>query len=133
MANALLKAPYQGYEHKPHVVHVRIFPNGASAPTWSSNGGIASVSRSAAGKFLVTFEHSYQALAVAQLTAHLTSDVVDSVAQGGDVSNLGTSSAATAVVKIKAGTSNTDLTADPDNWIGCTYVFEDSDIGPVTG
>jgi hypothetical protein len=108
-------------------VRLKLFPDSTGTATFTSQGGVASVARSAAGKFLITFQDAYLSLVDYQVAYSTSADNVDLYAQLGAVSNLGTSTAATAVVKLKTGATNTDAAAAAaDNFISCCFVFEDS-------
>lgn len=90
--------------------------------------GVASVAQTAAGKFTVTLEDSYAKVTSVQATFSCSGDAVDIYAQGGVMSNLGTSTPVTLVVKTKTGGTNTNpATTDLDTYISLAVVFEDSD------
>lgn len=111
------------------LVSCKIFPNAGSAPSFTSQGGVASVALSAAGKFTITCNDPFYSLASFQATYVDTSDSVDLYAQGGDVSNLGTANAVTAVVKLKTGATNTNAGAtDANRYISVDLCFEDSSV-----
>ena len=112
---------------KPKSIDLLIFPDSTNAPTFKSTGGVKSVARSAAGKFLVTLQDPYRKLRGVHATYNTAADNVDLYAQGGVVSNEGTTSPVTVVVKLKTGATNTDAAAaDPDNFISVMIDFEDS-------
>jgi len=127
MASRLMKGRESCFEKKAKTVRLKLFPDSSSAPTFTSEGGVASVARSAAGKFLVTFSDAYYAVADAHCTYSTSADNVDLYAQLGAFANLATSTAATLVVKLKTGATNTDAAAAAtDNYISITVTFEDS-------
>lgn len=99
-------------------------------PTLANQGipaGVASVVRTAAGKFTVTLEDAYSRLVTAQATYQGSGDAEDLVAQIGAISNLGTSTPTTIVVKTKTAGANTDpATFDANTSINVDLVFEDS-------
>lgn len=116
---------------REYCVRCKVFPNAASTPSFTSQGGVASVALSATGKFTVTLSDPYYSLVSFQTTYTDTSDSVDLYAQGGDVSNLAsaTQAAVTAVVKLKTGSSNTNAGAtDANRYISVDLVFEDSSV-----
>lgn len=120
------------FEIASKTVRCRIFPDSTNAPTFTSAGGVASVARSAAGKFLITLQDPYRKCREFHCSYSTAADNVDLYAQPGAVSNLGTSTDVTAVVKLKAGANNTDAAAAAaDNFIDVTLVFDDSDAGPT--
>lgn len=89
--------------------------------------GVTSVVRTAAGKFTVTLDDAYAKLGTAQATYQGSGDAEDISAQVGVISNLGTSTPTTLVVKTKTGTVNTDpATTDVNTSINVDLVFEDS-------
>jgi hypothetical protein len=90
--------------------------------------GVASVARSAAGKFLITLEDAYAKLCSAHFTFNTSDDATGLVAQGGVIANLGTSTPTTIVVKTKNSVgANADPTLfDADTHIDVDLVFEDS-------
>jgi len=109
------------------LVAAKIFPNAGSAPSFVSQGGVADVALTAAGKFTVTGIHHFARLASFQATYVDPADNVDLYAQGGAVANLGTRTPWTAVVKLKTGATNTDAGAtDADRYISLDLRFEDS-------
>jgi len=110
-------------------INVRFFPTGAGVPNFESEGGVASVTRTAAGKYLITLTDSYLKLRDAQLTYRDEQDNVDIYPQLGVVSNEGTVNPITIVVKLKTATANTDVSAGAgakDRGVYCNFVFEDS-------
>jgi|SRR3954471_18884414 len=89
--------------------------------------GVASVARTAAGKFTVTLEDAYARLVTAQASYQSSSDAEDLVAQVGAIANLGTATPATIVIKTKAIGVNADPgTQDQNTSINVDLVFEDS-------
>lgn len=110
-------------------VNVRFFPIGAGVPNFESEGGVVSVTRVSAGKYLITLNDSYLKLRDAQLTYRDEQDNVDIYPQLGVVSNEGTVNPITIVVKLKTATVNTDVSAGAgakDRGVYCTFTFEDS-------
>lgn len=89
--------------------------------------GVASVSRAAAGKFLVTLEDGYAKLVTAHATYQGSGDAEDLVAQIGVPANVGTSTPVLLMIKTKAGAANTDpATTDANTAIHVDLTFEDS-------
>lgn len=129
MASRIMSGREKTFGTNEKVVRVKIFPDSSNDPSYTSQGGVASVARSAAGKFLVTLSDAYYSLVSFDATYSTSADNVDLYAQAGAVSNLGTTTAATAVVKLKTGATNTDAAAAADdNYISVTLVFEDSSV-----
>lgn len=108
----------------------RFFPNGSSTSALTlrdPDGFVASVIRSAtAGKFTVTMRDAYYRVINITPTVQLAGDTTDLTAQWGTVSNEGTSTALSFVVRLLAGATNTDMASDPNNSVGITLEVEDS-------
>ena len=127
MAGASMAGRTKTFGVSEYCVRVKIFPNDTGTATYSSQGGVASVVRSAAGKFTITFTNAWLSCVEANVSYSTSADNVDLYAQMGAFANLGTTTAATAVVKLKTGSTNTDGAATAtDNFISCCFVFEDS-------
>lgn len=123
----------KGFALDPKKVTLRIFPNDTGAPTYDAEGGVASVARSAAGKFLVTLNDGYYKVIGARLAMQSAADNLDMYAQLGEFNNVyhngaqrGTAgSATTFVVKLKTGATNTDVAAAAQTCIFVEVEFED--------
>lgn len=135
MASEVLHPGAKGHALDPKRITLRIFPNNTGSPTFDSEGGVASVVRSAAGKFLVTLTEGYYKVANLQATFQCAGDAVDIYAQGGDFNNLGNHNGVaigtpgqptTFVVKLKTGSTNTDVVAAPQTCIFVDVTFEDT-------
>jgi hypothetical protein len=120
----------------PKRITLRIFPNAALAPTWDSEGGVASVAYTAAGKFTVTLNEPYFKPIACAATVQCNGDAVDLYAQLGDFNNVGRHNGAargtpgqptTFVVKLKTGATNTDAAAAAQTAIFVDVTFEDVD------
>jgi hypothetical protein len=116
------------FEAESKTIRGRFFPQGASAPTVpaASNRGVASITRTAAGTFLITLSDAYRRLISAQATVQHTT-AVNLVPQFGDVSNIGTSSPATFVLRLNAVATATDMAANANNSVAYELEFADSD------
>lgn len=89
--------------------------------------GVTSVAQTAAGKFTVTLDDPYAKLVTAQATYQGSGDAEDLVAQVGVISNVGTSTPVTIVIKTKTGAANTNPgTVDANTSISVDLLFEDS-------
>lgn len=118
----------QAFGTKPKRVDLIIYPDAGNAPTWTSTGGVASVDFTATGKYTITLQDTYRKLRAFHATYGTSADNVDLYAQAGAVANVGTTSAVTAIVKLKTGANNTNAAAAAtDNRISVTLEFEDSD------
>lgn len=135
MASNLMNQGPKCFLVDPKLVTLRIYPNGASAPTFDSDGGVASVVLSATGKFLVTLNDSYWKVAKATAQYQDSGDAVDLYAQIGDFANvqhgpsfIGTrGQPVTFVVKLKTGATNTNAAAAAQTCIFVEVLFEDTE------
>ena len=108
-------------------VRVRIFPDAGNAPSFTSQGGVAGVSRVSAGLFRIALQDAYFSNVEKQATYSAGANNVDLYAQFQGIANLGTSTPATVDVALKTGAVNTDAAAAAaNNHIDVTLVFEDS-------
>src|SRR5687767_861384 len=134
MASEMLHPGAKGHALDPKRVTLRIFPNNTGSPTFDAEGGVASVVRSAAGKFLVTLMEGCYKVANCQATFQSAGDAVDVYAQLGDFNNIthkglqvGTPGQPTTfVVKLKTGTVNTDVAWADQTCIFVDVTFEDT-------
>lgn len=134
MASARLHPNAKCYGIDLKKVNVRIFPNNTGVPTWTSEGGVTSVERSSAGKFLITLDQGYYRVRNAQATFQTEEDNRDMFAQIGLVNNVnhngvqvGTAGQPTTVeVRLKTATANTDVVAGAQRCIFVDLEFEDS-------
>lgn len=134
MASEKLREGPKGHAIDPKRITLRIYPNGAGVPTFDHEGGVASVVRSAAGKFLVTLLEPYYRVINCQVSFQDASDGLDLLPQLGDFNHvthngaqIGTAGQpVTFVVKLKNGTSNSDRAAAAQTAIFVSVVFEDS-------
>lgn len=111
MASRIMKSAAKEFGVDLKKVHVRFYPQNTADPVVEHDGGVASVGRSGAGKFLVTLDDSYFKLKHANVSYRDERDNADLYAQLGAVSNEGTTSPITVVVKLKTATVNTDVAA----------------------
>lgn len=130
MASNRMSHPAREFGRDLKKVHVRIYPQNTSDPVVEHDGGITSVVRNAAGRFLVTFSDSYFKLKHANLCYRDERDNADLYAQLGPVTGeaVGGTSVVTAIVKLKTATANTDVAAGSgaqDRCIYCEFEFED--------
>lgn len=146
MASRTMSGRTMTFGIQEKALNFRILAGPLSAPSWTTpvvvggpgenSGnvalgvarGVASVAQTAAGKFTVTLEDSYSKISSLQATFSCSGDAVDIYAQSGAITNLGSSTPATVVVKTKTGAVNTNpATTDTDTYISVTITFEDSD------
>ena len=103
------------------------FPDAANTPVVRAPSGVASVTYTAAGKYLITLSDAYYKCVGFHATYGSQADNVDMYAQPGVVSNEGTSTPLTAVVKLKTGANNTEpAAANADQRVSVSLLFEDS-------
>ncbi len=126
MASAIVDL-LRGHGKNLKLVFGTFYPQNTSAPTVNANQtrGVASISRTAAGTFLITLKHPYLRL-VAKLATVQHTTAVDLVPQFGDIANVGTSSAVTAVLRLNAVATATDMAANANNSVSFVLVFDDS-------
>ncbi len=104
----------------------RFFPAGTStaAPTCQTDGGVVSVIRTGtAGTFTITLQDVYARLIGWKLSVQHTT-AADLVAQLGDVSLT----AKTFVVRVNAGATPTDITANANSSVSFEFTFMDSGL-----
>lgn len=118
----------QGLARKPKRLDIRFFPAGAADPTYSAQDtkGVASITRSVAGTWLITLQDTYKRLLSAQATIQMNA-ATDLVPQFGAVSNLATTSAVTLVLRANAVATATDIAANANNSISVSLIFDDAD------
>jgi hypothetical protein len=75
---------------------------------------------------LITLQETYKRLLSAQATIQMTT-ATDLVPQIGDVSNLGTATPVTVIVRANAVATPTDIAANANNSITLTLIFDDAD------
>ncbi len=116
-------------ELRPKLISGRFFPNGTStSPLTFVGKGVASVVRTgSAGVFTVTLSEEYAQLISATATVQHTT-AADLVAQFGAFSNVGTSSPVSFTLRVLAGATGTDITANADSSVFFQIVFNDSGV-----
>lgn len=120
--------PATTLHRKPRQLLIRFFPDTANPPTFPAAAakGVATIARSAQGVFLITLQNSYKTLLFADAKVQL-STAADLVAQIGDVSNLGTITPVTVVVRLNAVATPTDMAANANNSVLVNLIFDDAD------
>ncbi len=119
----------QGLSRKPRIFNIRFFPAGTGNPTTTAQDikGVASIVRNGtAGVWLITMQDSFKRLLSAQATIQM-STATDLVPQIGDMSNLGTTTPVTLIVRANAAATPTDIAANANNSISLTLIFDDAD------
>ena len=114
-----------GKERK--TVQCVFYPQATSDPTvsaWQSRG-VASVTRTAQGTFLITLSHAYKRL-VSYKAAVQHTTVANLIPQFGDISNVGTNTPVTVVVRLVAVATATDMAANDNNSVSVELTFSDS-------
>lgn len=128
MASRIMKSAAKCFGIDLKRVVVRIYPQNTGVPVVETEGGVAGVVRSAAGKFLITLDDSYFKFRSGQATYRDERDNVDLTAQLGIVLSEGTTTPITVEVRLKTATVNTDVAAGAGARDRCIYVeleFED--------
>jgi len=92
----------------------------------SAKGDGWAATRSAAGKFTITFTYNYQDLICAFGSVQDTADDEDFYVQFGDYSSTNR----TLVLKTKTGGTNTDIIADANNRVSFVAVFKKTSTTP---
>ncbi len=120
--------PATTLSRKPRMLNIRFFPAGASDPTYTAQDvkGVASITRSGTGTWLITLQDPYKRLLSAQATIQMSA-ATDLVPQFGAVANLGTSSNVTVTLRANAVATATDIAANANNSISVQLVFDDAD------
>lgn len=113
---------------KAKVFNIRFFPAGTSDPTTTAVDikGVTSIARSAQGTWLITMRGHFKRLISAQATIQVTT-ATDLIPQFGDVTNLGTTTPTTLVLRANAVATATDIAANANNSISVQLVFDDGD------
>lgn len=114
---------------RPKLITGRFFPNGTSTAALTFVGkGIESVIRTAsAGVFTVTLLDSYaQLISATADVQHVTA--ADLEPQFGAFANLGTSTPVTFTLRVLAGATGTDITANADSSVFFQLLFNDSGV-----
>lgn len=127
MAESAAFCPPKANLVKGKMIFLVIYPDAGNAPTWAATHAVQAVDFTATGKYTITLKHSYRKVRGLHATYNTSADNVDMYAQGGAVSNEGTATPITMVVKLKTGASNTNAAAAAaDNFISVCFVAEDS-------
>jgi hypothetical protein len=114
---------------KPRMLNFRFFPAGAGNPTTTAQDvkGVASIVRNGtAGEWLITLQDTYKRLLSAQATIQMAT-ATDLVPQFSTISNVGTTSAVTLLLRANAVATPTDIAANANNSISVTLIFDDGD------
>jgi hypothetical protein len=128
MAQRTTLAGPEGLARKPKRLDIRFFPVAAANPTYSAQDtkGVASIVLTTTGVWTITLQDSYKRLLSAQATIQMAS-ATDLVPQFGTVSNLGTATPVTVVLRANAAATPTDIAANANNSISVTLIFDDAD------
>lgn len=103
------------------VIQGSFAPDTANPPTSVKGSGIASVVRSAAGRFLVTFQDSYPDLESVVVTTQLAA-AADMTAQAGTYD----ATAKTLIIRTLVGAVETDIAANANNRVNFVCTFRNS-------
>lgn len=118
----------KGYGKDLKVVAFKFFPQGTGAPVVNAaeSRGVASITRTGVGTFLVTLTDAYR-VNPGYKPGLQSSAAAALYPQIGDISNVGTSSPVTIVFRIVNGSgAATDMSAGANNSVSCELTFNDS-------
>ena len=109
-------------------VDFKFNPQGALAPTFSRDQarGVASITRTGVGTFLVTLEDTFRTLVARVATVQLAA-AADVAVQFGTIANVGAALPPTIEVRLVAGAAPVDVAANSENSISVSLMFNDSD------
>lgn len=112
---------------KRYRLDLTFFPQGAGVPTFvaKDNPGLASVARSTNGVYLLTLQDTYRRLISKQASVQMAT-ATDLVPQFGAISNVGSATPVTVVVRVNAGATPTDVAADAANSVSVQLCFSDN-------
>lgn len=116
---------------KPRSITFSFYPQNTGTPTIRSDPGkfVASLARTAAGKFTITMRDNWPTLIGTLVNLTTEDDATDMYAQGGTVTLQ--ASGATVVVKLKTGSTNTDLAASGSlRYVTVNLMLDDSNRWP---
>jgi hypothetical protein len=115
-------------DRKVYQVSGTFFPAGTSDPTFTATAcrGVATIARSAQGTWLVTLQDTYKRLLSKGGSIQMTT-ATDLVFQFGDISNVGTVTPVTVVIRANAVATATDIAANANNSVSFTLLFSDAD------
>lgn len=112
----------------------KFFPNGTSTAALTvqgDTGQVASVIRTGtAGTFTVTMNDAYRRVMVRAQVQHVTA--ADLVAQVGSFTNEGGASPFSFVVRVLAGATPTDITANANSAVHVEFVSINSNVDQTT-
>ena len=112
---------------KRYKLDFTFFPAAAGTPTFvaKDNPGLASVAWTSTGVFTLTLQDTYRRLISKQLTLQMNA-ATDLTAQFGAVSNVGSATPVTVVVRTLAAATPTDIAANANNSISVQLCFSDN-------
>lgn len=117
------------------VIVFRFYPQGSSTTPLTTAAGtlrdpmgcVANVTRTAtAGKFTVTMNDAFYKVIAISPNVQLSADTTDLTPQVGDVSNEGTATPLSFVVRLLTATTNTDMAANANNSVMVQLEVEES-------
>lgn len=109
-------------------VDVSFAPAGTGAPTTVRGKG-ATVARTGVGTYEITFSNVYDRLASATATMQLAS-AADIVPQFGTFTAATSSASAKIELRLQAGATPTEVSADANNRVNCSFTFAKSSVTP---
>jgi hypothetical protein len=108
---------------------ITFFPQGAGAPVVNAAQarGVASITRTGVGAFLITLEDAYRSLVSKSATVQLAA-AADVTAQFGVIANVGTALPPTIEVRLLAAAAAVEVAANANNSISVQLGFNDTDV-----
>lgn len=108
---------------------ITFFPAGVAAPTFNAAQarGVASITRTGVGTFLITLEDAYRVLVSKSASIQLAA-AADIGVQFGTIANVGTSSPPTIEVRTVTAAAPADVAANANNSVSVKLDFNDTDV-----
>ncbi len=124
--------PLRGNDVNASRVAFRFFPADTSTASLTVHGGggeVVSVARTSnVGEFLVTFVKGHYRCKSVRVDVQIAT-ASDYIGQAGAISNLGTTTPTTALVRVQTAATPADIGPDANTSVSCEFIFEDSTIG----
>ena len=113
---------------KRTAINLRFFPQGTGVPVVNpfDARGVASVVWQSTGTFLITLSDTWRRLTAADCTVQMAA-ATDLVPQFGAISNFGTGTPPTLMLRLLTGATPTDMAANANNSVSVELILCDSD------
>lgn len=133
MAQRTWYDPPKTLERKVYQINMTFYPQGTSntaytvaAGTLVGGKGVASVVRNAsAGEYLITMQDTYARLLSRHGSIQMAA-ATDLILQFATITNVGTGTAPTILVRALAGATPTDIAANANNSVSVVLTFSDA-------